>query len=309
MPSRTDEVQAGVDAHVELLLARRLLLLPHVRLVLVVDEVDDRRPAIAVVDIVAEAGRVDDGQPDAEVLLLELGFDDVAAPSATAMVAERTSRSSCRIASHDGGCSCESRRAPSRRWCWPIRRETASADALDQRRLAEPRLAHDHQREVPSPLGDCEVSRRWCGRAHRSDAVGSAASRCQCRPVRSSALLLRSKQQIRRWLAQLDQVADPAQQERSAGVSRQCKSPVHDSARAVSMPRRADGAQARERRRTGAAGPRFACAIAQGQRGALTRGAGRGKVRRRVDGTRSRVARTRFRRADDAGIRARCTVV
>jgi len=298
-----------VDAHVELLLARRLLLLPHVRLVLVVDEVDDRRPAIAVVDIVAEAGRVDDGQPDAEVLLLELGFDDVAAPSATAMVAERTSRSSCRIASHDGGCSCESRRAPSRRWCWPIRRETASADALDQRRLAEPRLAHDHQREVPSPLGDCEVSRGWCGR-ERTDPMPLVRQRRDANAdLCSSALLLRSKQQIRRWLAQLDQVADPAQQERSAGVSRQCKSPVHDSARAVSMPRRADGAQARERRRTGAAGPRFACAIAQGQRGALTRGAGRGKVRRRVDGTRSRVARTRFRRADDAGIRARCTVV
>lgn len=205
-----------MDAHVELLLARRLLLLPHVRLVLVVDEVDDRRPAIAVVDIVAEAGRVDDGQPDAEVLLLELGFDDVAAPSATAMVAERTSRSSCRIASHDGGCSCESRRAPSRRWCWPIRRETASADALDQRRLAEPRLAHDHQREVPSPLGDCEVSRRWCGRERtdpmplvrqRRDANADLCVRQRCSCARSSRFgggsrsLTRSRTQLSRSAA------------------------------------------------------------------------------------------------------------
>jgi len=59
-----DEVQAGMDAEVDLILAAGLLLLKHVRLVLVVEELDDGHPRIAVVDIVAEPGSVDDGQAD-----------------------------------------------------------------------------------------------------------------------------------------------------------------------------------------------------------------------------------------------------
>ena len=74
---RADKVQARVHAEVDLLLALRLLLLAHVRLVLVVDEVDDGRPRVAVVDVVAEAGRVDHGQLRLELLLLELGLDDL----------------------------------------------------------------------------------------------------------------------------------------------------------------------------------------------------------------------------------------
>lgn len=58
---RADEVQAGMDTEVNLLLANWLLLLKHVRLVLVVKELDDGLPGIAVVDIVAEAGSIDDG--------------------------------------------------------------------------------------------------------------------------------------------------------------------------------------------------------------------------------------------------------
>jgi hypothetical protein len=66
-----------VHAQVRLRAALGLLLLAHVRLVLVVDEVDDRCPRVPVVDVVAEAGGVDDGELDLELLLLELGLDDV----------------------------------------------------------------------------------------------------------------------------------------------------------------------------------------------------------------------------------------
>ena len=77
MASRADEVQASVDAEVNLVLAHRLLLLTHIRLMLVVDEVDDRRPRIPVVDVVAKARRVDHGQLRLKLLLLKLGLDDL----------------------------------------------------------------------------------------------------------------------------------------------------------------------------------------------------------------------------------------
>lgn len=44
MASRTNEVQAGVDAEINLLGTARLLLLEHVGLVLIVQELDDRLP-------------------------------------------------------------------------------------------------------------------------------------------------------------------------------------------------------------------------------------------------------------------------
>jgi len=44
---------------------------------LVVNKVDNRGPRVAVVDIVAEAWRVNNGELDLEGLLLELGLDDV----------------------------------------------------------------------------------------------------------------------------------------------------------------------------------------------------------------------------------------
>lgn len=59
-----DEVEAGMDTEVDLVLAAGLLLLKHVGLVLVVEELDDGHPGVAVVDIVAETGGVDDGQSD-----------------------------------------------------------------------------------------------------------------------------------------------------------------------------------------------------------------------------------------------------
>jgi hypothetical protein len=59
---RADEVQAGVDAEIDLVLAAGLLLLEHIRLVLVVKELDNGHPRVPVVDIVAKARRVDHGQ-------------------------------------------------------------------------------------------------------------------------------------------------------------------------------------------------------------------------------------------------------
>ena len=41
------------------------------------DKVDDGRPRVAVVDVVTEAGRVNDCELDLELLLLQFGFDDV----------------------------------------------------------------------------------------------------------------------------------------------------------------------------------------------------------------------------------------
>ena len=77
MTSGTDEVQAGVHPEVNLLLPLWLLLLAHVRLVLVVNEVDDGSPRVTVVDVVTEARGVDDRQLRLELLLLELGLDDL----------------------------------------------------------------------------------------------------------------------------------------------------------------------------------------------------------------------------------------
>jgi len=62
--SGADEVQAGVDTEVDLVCAARLLLLQHVGLVLVVKELDDGLPRVAVVDVVAEARGVDYGEAD-----------------------------------------------------------------------------------------------------------------------------------------------------------------------------------------------------------------------------------------------------
>lgn len=62
--SGSDEVQAGVYTEVDLVISAGLLLLKHVRLVLVVEELDNGHPRISVVDIVAETRGVNDGQPD-----------------------------------------------------------------------------------------------------------------------------------------------------------------------------------------------------------------------------------------------------
>jgi len=58
MTSWTDEVEASMDSKVCLVGSQRLLLLSHICLMLVVDEVNDGSPGVAVVDIVAKAGSV-----------------------------------------------------------------------------------------------------------------------------------------------------------------------------------------------------------------------------------------------------------
>lgn len=64
MARRTDEVQAGVDTEIDLVLAAGLLLLEHVGLVLVIQEFDDGHPGVSVIDIVAEAGSINNSEAD-----------------------------------------------------------------------------------------------------------------------------------------------------------------------------------------------------------------------------------------------------
>ena len=75
--SRPNKIQASVNTKITLLAALGLLLLNHVCLMLVVNEVDDGRPRVAVVDIVTKTGSVNDGELDLELLLLELSLDNL----------------------------------------------------------------------------------------------------------------------------------------------------------------------------------------------------------------------------------------
>lgn len=49
-----------MNPEIDFVYAARLLLLQHVRLMLIIKEFNDRHPRVAVVDIVAEARRIDD---------------------------------------------------------------------------------------------------------------------------------------------------------------------------------------------------------------------------------------------------------
>jgi hypothetical protein len=60
--SWADEIQARVDTHVNLVCSAGLLLLQHVRLMLVIQELDNRLPGIAVVDVVTKSGGINNGQ-------------------------------------------------------------------------------------------------------------------------------------------------------------------------------------------------------------------------------------------------------
>lgn len=61
---RSDEVQAGVDSQIDFIDTAGLLLLQHIRLMLIIQELDDWHPRVAVVDIVAKAGGIDNSQTD-----------------------------------------------------------------------------------------------------------------------------------------------------------------------------------------------------------------------------------------------------
>jgi hypothetical protein len=60
----SDEIQACMDTHVNLVGSAGLLLLKHVRLMLVVQEFDDRLPRITVVHVVSKAGGINNGEAD-----------------------------------------------------------------------------------------------------------------------------------------------------------------------------------------------------------------------------------------------------
>lgn len=62
--SGSNEVQASVHTHVNLVGTAGLLLLEHVGLVLIIEELDDGLPGITVVDIVTESGGINNGQAD-----------------------------------------------------------------------------------------------------------------------------------------------------------------------------------------------------------------------------------------------------
>lgn len=65
-----------MNPEVNLFVALGLLFLAHICFVLVINEVDDWRPGIAVIDIVTKSGGIDDGKFDLELLFLKLSLND-----------------------------------------------------------------------------------------------------------------------------------------------------------------------------------------------------------------------------------------
>jgi hypothetical protein len=66
-----------MDPQIRLFIPLGLLLLTHVRLMLIVDEFDDGHPRVTVVDVVTEAGGINDSELDFELLLFKLCLDDL----------------------------------------------------------------------------------------------------------------------------------------------------------------------------------------------------------------------------------------
>jgi len=66
--SGSNEVQAGVDTEINLVHTARLLFLQHIRLMLIIQEFDNWHPRVAVVDIVSEAGGVNNGKADCDII-------------------------------------------------------------------------------------------------------------------------------------------------------------------------------------------------------------------------------------------------
>lgn len=64
MSGGSDEVQAGVNTEINLINTAGLLLLQHIRLMLIIQELDNWHPRITVVDIVAKARSIDNGEAD-----------------------------------------------------------------------------------------------------------------------------------------------------------------------------------------------------------------------------------------------------
>jgi hypothetical protein len=60
MTSRSDEIQANMDAQVIDFLTSWLLLLTHVALVLIIKEFNDGQPAVLIVDVITETRGIND---------------------------------------------------------------------------------------------------------------------------------------------------------------------------------------------------------------------------------------------------------
>ena len=69
--SWANKVETAVHTHVAQLEALGLLLLTHIRLVLVINKVDNGHPAVAIVGIISKSRSVNHRQLDIELLLLE----------------------------------------------------------------------------------------------------------------------------------------------------------------------------------------------------------------------------------------------
>lgn len=75
MSGGSDEVETGVNTHINLVGTTGLLLLQHIGLMLIVEELDNGLPRIAVVDIVSKARGINNSQADCSVSDSNLGPD------------------------------------------------------------------------------------------------------------------------------------------------------------------------------------------------------------------------------------------
>lgn len=64
MSGWSDEIQTCVDTEIDLVNTAGLLLLQHIRFMLIVQELDNRHPRIAIVDIVSKSRCINNGQTD-----------------------------------------------------------------------------------------------------------------------------------------------------------------------------------------------------------------------------------------------------
>jgi hypothetical protein len=125
----TDEVQARVHSEVDLLGPLWLLLLQHVALMLVVQELNDWLPAVPVVHVVSKSGCVNDRQADLEELLLQFSLGDLDLNSLVNLL---------RVASAVVG----------------VVLDGGAEEGVDERGLSEAGLASNHDGKGSTALGD-----------------------------------------------------------------------------------------------------------------------------------------------------------
>ena len=72
MSSGSDEIQARVNTEINFVDTAGLLLLQHIGLMLIIQELDDGHPRIAVVDIVSETWGINNSEADCGYVSIEL---------------------------------------------------------------------------------------------------------------------------------------------------------------------------------------------------------------------------------------------